>query len=110
MVMRKFSEKAVIRPRFGSSIIINEGRHPLLDYSIGDQVVSNDTYLTTDSRVVIITGPNMTGKSTYLKQVCQLCVLAQSGCFVPAKIAVLPVKQWLLLAHCSDMVKRCLLL
>ncbi|KAK6023182.1 MutS domain V protein, partial [Ostertagia ostertagi] len=85
------SNRATVRPRFGNSIIINEGRHPLLDYSIGDQAVPNDTYLTMDSRVVIITGPNMTGKSTYLKQVCQLCILAQSGCFVPAKIAILPV-------------------
>ncbi|KAK5980389.1 MutS protein him-14 [Trichostrongylus colubriformis] len=85
------SNRNTVRPRFGDSIIINEGKHPLLDYSIGDKVVPNDTYLTTDSRTAIITGPNMTGKSTYLKQVCQLCILAQSGCFVPAKIAILPV-------------------
>ncbi|XGW18916.1 hypothetical protein V3C99_003038, partial [Haemonchus contortus] len=85
------SNRATVRPRFGSSVIINEGRHPLLDYTTPDRVVPNDTYLTTDSRVAIITGPNMTGKSTYLKQVCQLCILAQSGCFIPAKIAILPV-------------------
>ncbi|VDO39476.1 unnamed protein product [Haemonchus placei] len=79
------SNRATVRPRFGCSVIINEGRHPLLDYTAPDR------YLTMDSRVAIITGPNMTGKSTYLKQVCQLCILAQSGCFIPAKIAILPV-------------------
>ncbi|WKY00838.1 hypothetical protein Q1695_015118 [Nippostrongylus brasiliensis] len=80
-----------VRPRFGKNVIIKDGRHPLLDSTLGDGVVPNDTYLTEDSRVLIITGPNMAGKSTYLKQVCQLCLLAQSGCFVPAKVAVLPV-------------------
>ncbi|EPB73820.1 MutS domain V protein [Ancylostoma ceylanicum] len=64
-----------VRPKFGDSIIISEGRHPLLDYSMGDTVVPNDT----------------TGKSTYLKQVCQLCILAQCGSLLPAKVAVLPV-------------------
>ncbi|KAK6740314.1 hypothetical protein RB195_008652 [Necator americanus] len=83
--------RETVRPRFGNSIIIKEGRHPLLDYSTNDEVVPNDTYLSPDSRVNIITGPNMTGKSTYLKQVCQLCILAQCGSYVPAKIAVLPV-------------------
>ncbi|EYC42618.1 hypothetical protein Y032_0524g2921 [Ancylostoma ceylanicum] len=80
-----------VRPKFGDSIIISEGRHPLLDYSMGDTVVPNDTYLSPDSRINIITGPNMTGKSTYLKQVCQLCILAQCGSLLPAKVAVLPV-------------------
>ncbi|KAL6728391.1 hypothetical protein Aduo_010169 [Ancylostoma duodenale] len=80
-----------VRPKFGDSIIISEGRHPLLDYSMGDSVVSNDTYLSPDSRINIITGPNMAGKSTYLKQVCQLCILAQCGSLLPAKVAVLPV-------------------
>lgn len=84
------SSRETVRPRFGNSVVVNQGRHPLLDASAAD-LVPNDTYMTADSRIVIITGPNMAGKSTYLKQVCQLCVLAQSGCFVPAKTAVLPV-------------------
>ncbi|RCN28721.1 MutS domain V protein [Ancylostoma caninum] len=48
-----------VRPKFGDSIIISEGRHPLLDYAMGDTVVPNDTYLSPDSRINIITGPNM---------------------------------------------------
>uniref|UniRef100_A0A1I7XU16 DNA_MISMATCH_REPAIR_2 domain-containing protein n=1 Tax=Heterorhabditis bacteriophora TaxID=37862 RepID=A0A1I7XU16_HETBA len=80
-----------VRPRFGTSVMLKGARHPLLDHSMPDRVVPNDTYLTPDSRFAIITGPNMAGKSTYLKQVSQLCLMAQMGSMVPAQIAVLPI-------------------
>ncbi|KAJ1358406.1 hypothetical protein KIN20_016824 [Parelaphostrongylus tenuis] len=97
-----------VRPRFGNNVVINDGRHPLLDNSIGDKTVPNDTYIPDHSRTMIITGPNMSGKSTYLKQICQLCILAQSGCLIPAKVAVLPVFQRIFsrVGHNDSLVKN----
>ncbi|PAV62041.1 hypothetical protein WR25_00557 [Diploscapter pachys] len=77
-------------PITGNQIVIQKGCHPLLNLKSPREVVANDTYLTADARFAIITGPNMTGKSTYLKQVCQLCILSQIGCFIPAEFAIIP--------------------
>ncbi|PAV86421.1 hypothetical protein WR25_24458 isoform D [Diploscapter pachys] len=77
-------------PITGNQIVIQKGCHPLLNLKSSREVVANDTYLTVDARFAIITGPNMTGKSTYLKQVCQLCILSQIGCFIPAEFAIIP--------------------
>ncbi|KAE9548385.1 hypothetical protein FO519_008399 [Halicephalobus sp. NKZ332] len=74
-----------VRPSFDNEIIIRHGRHPILDSE--GEVVPNDTYIIPSSRFVIITGPNMAGKSTYMKQICLLQILAQLGCFVPAEFA-----------------------
>ncbi|CAI4232721.1 unnamed protein product [Auanema sp. JU1783] len=82
---------ATSRPQFGPSLLLKNGRHPLLDYKDQSNVIPNDTYLTPDSRFAIITGPNMAGKSTYLKQVCQLSILAQAGSLIPAEFATIPV-------------------
>jgi DNA mismatch repair protein MutS len=70
-------------------IDIKEGRHPMVERSLGsDNFISNDTYLrNSDSQLIILTGPNMSGKSTYLKQVALIVLLAQIGSFVPAKSA-----------------------
>jgi DNA mismatch repair protein MutS len=70
-------------------IDIKEGRHPVVERSIGsDNFIPNDTYLRNkDSQLIILTGPNMSGKSTYLKQVALIVLLAQIGSFVPAKSA-----------------------
>ncbi len=70
-------------------IDIKDGRHPvverMLDY---DAFIANDTYLDVDShRFSIITGPNMAGKSTYMRQVALICLMAQIGSFVPAETA-----------------------
>ncbi|MEK6799966.1 MAG: DNA mismatch repair protein MutS [Planctomycetota bacterium] len=65
---------------------IRDGRHPVLDRTLGDAFVPNDVLMTgSDARVFVITGPNMAGKSTYVRQVALLTVLAQIGSFVPAK-------------------------
>ena len=64
--------------------IIN-GRHPVVESSIGtEHFVPNDTLLTEDNRFMIITGPNMAGKSTYMRQVAIITIMAQLGSFVPA--------------------------
>ncbi|VDD91998.1 unnamed protein product [Enterobius vermicularis] len=83
-----------VKPTFAASnaMVIKQGRHPLLDM-ISDNVIANDAYLSPESRLVIITGPNMAGKSTYLKQLCLLQVLAQTGSYVPAEFAGFPVVQ-----------------
>ena len=68
---------------------IREGRHPVVEKMLEDQLfVPNDTYMDQgDDRVSIITGPNMAGKSTYMRQVALIVVMAQCGSFVPAKSA-----------------------
>lgn len=74
-------------------IDIKEGRHPVVEKMIpAEQFVSNDTYLDNDnSYVSIITGPNMAGKSTYMRQVALIVLMAQIGSFIPAKSAVIGV-------------------
>ncbi len=68
------------------------GRHPVVEASSYDAFVSNDAYIDNgDSRVMIITGPNMAGKSTYMRQNALICVMAQIGSFVPAKSAEIPI-------------------
>ncbi|MDQ0149056.1 DNA mismatch repair protein MutS [Eubacterium multiforme] len=70
-------------------IDINEGRHPVVEKVIGrGEFVSNDTLLNKeDNRLLLITGPNMAGKSTYMRQVALITLMAQIGSFVPAKSA-----------------------
>jgi DNA mismatch repair protein MutS len=74
----------------GSQIEIQDGRHPVIERLLppGDQYTPNDTRLTNDeNQIMIITGPNMSGKSSYLRQVGLIVLLAQIGSFVPAKKA-----------------------
>jgi len=78
------------RPLIDNSGIINikAGRHPVVEQLIKTPFVSNDTFLNTgDDRCSIITGPNMAGKSTYMRQVALITVMAQIGSFVPATSA-----------------------
>ncbi len=80
-----------VRPKLTTDDFINitAGRHPVVERSLGnDGFIPNDTYLCNkDTQVVILTGPNMSGKSTYLKQVALIVLLAQIGSFVPADSA-----------------------
>ncbi|MBN1447850.1 MAG: DNA mismatch repair protein MutS [Bacteroidetes bacterium] len=70
----------------GEEIEIRGGRHPVVERMLppGERFVANDTLLNVDEQIMIITGPNMSGKSTYLRQVGLIVLLAQIGSFVPA--------------------------
>ena len=72
---------------------IREGRHPVVEQAQKDNLfVPNDTFLNdADDRVAIVTGPNMAGKSTYMRQTALIVLMAQMGSFVPAKSAVIGV-------------------
>ncbi|MGP1441897.1 MAG: DNA mismatch repair protein MutS [Anaerovoracaceae bacterium] len=80
-----------VKPSINDSDVINivEGRHPVIEQSIGNGIfVSNDTYLDrTEQSMLLITGPNMSGKSTYMRQTALIVLMAQIGCFVPARSA-----------------------
>ncbi len=82
-----------VRPELNTDnkIIINQGRHPVVERSLIDSdFVPNDTYLSNDdTQLIILTGPNMSGKSTYLRQVALIVLLAQTGSFVPANSATI---------------------
>ena len=74
----------------GLDINIKDGRHPVIEQQLplGEQYVPNDTYLNNqDQQIIIITGPNMSGKSAILRQTALIVLLAQMGCFVPASSA-----------------------
>lgn len=74
----------------GSAIRVTDGRHPVVEKMIDSPFVPNDTVLDcADNRCAIITGPNMAGKSTYMRQVALICLMAQAGSFVPAAAAEL---------------------
>ncbi len=82
------AERRYARPTFVDeiSLQIHDGRHPVLDQSLQDTFVPNDTSMAANhERLFVITGPNMAGKSTYIRQVALLAIMAQVGCFVPAK-------------------------
>ncbi len=74
-------------------IDIKDGRHPVVELMLSDEMyVPNDTYLDLNSnRMSIITGPNMSGKSTYMRQTALITLMAQMGCFVPAKYAKISI-------------------
>lgn len=83
------------RPRFHdeSAIRITDGRHPCVELlHPSERFIPNDTILDSDShQILIVTGPNMGGKSTFLRQTALICLLGQMGSFVPAKDALLPI-------------------
>lgn len=74
-----------------NALIITQGRHPVVESSLSEHgFVPNDTHLSNDdAQIIILTGPNMSGKSTYLRQVALITLLAQTGSFVPAKSATI---------------------
>ena len=70
------------------AIIIRDGRHPVVEQGVSGNFVPNDTDLaSSDTQVMIITGANMAGKSTYMRAVALICIMAQAGSFVPARHA-----------------------
>ncbi len=98
-VLCSFAEVAVrnnyVKPFVSNSdqIIIKKGRHPVIENTISDGIyVSNDVYLDReDQSMLLITGPNMSGKSTYMRQLALIVLMAQAGCFVPADEASIGV-------------------
>ncbi|MBQ3930657.1 MAG: DNA mismatch repair protein MutS, partial [Firmicutes bacterium] len=81
-------KNAYVRPviTLGDKIVIKKGRHPVIENTIADgRFVSNDVYIDReDASMLLITGPNMSGKSTYMRQLALIVLMAQAGCFVPA--------------------------
>ncbi len=76
----------------GSPMVIREGRHPVVEKISKDKFVPNDTLLDEgENRTMIITGPNMAGKSTYMRQTAIIALMAHIGSFVPAKSARIPI-------------------
>ncbi len=89
------TKQGYVRPTFNQDGVINisEGRHPVIEaINNGRDFFPNDTVLNQDSeQILIITGPNMSGKSTYMRQIALIIIMAQIGCFVPAKDANLSI-------------------
>jgi len=88
------ASRGYVRPEVndGADLRIKNGRHPVVEQFIAERFVPNDTFVDCDTdQLLIITGPNMAGKSTYLRQVALIVLLAQMGSFVPAEEAVIGV-------------------
>lgn len=73
------------------SLKIKGGRHPVVETFVKGAFVKNDTLITDEERIMILTGPNMAGKSTYMRQVALIVLMAHIGCFVPADSATICV-------------------
>ncbi|PGH10635.1 hypothetical protein AJ79_05349 [Helicocarpus griseus UAMH5409] len=80
-----------VRPELTDTLAIKAGRHPIREKIHADKFVPNDAYATQQSRFQIITGCNMSGKSTYIRSLALMTVMAQIGCFVPAQYASFPI-------------------
>ena len=83
-----------VRPQMntGHVLKIKDGRHPVVEKFMGHQeYVPNDAMMDESTDILLITGPNMSGKSTYMRQLALTAVMAQMGCFVPAERAELPI-------------------
>ena len=72
-------------------IQILNGRHPVAEKLINEPFIENDVHFTRDENFIILTGPNMAGKSTYMKQIALICIMAQIGMYVPAASANLSI-------------------
>ena len=79
------------RPELTNTLAIRDGRHPIREKIQTEKFIPNDTYATQQSRFQIITGCNMSGKSTYIRSIALMQVMAQIGCFVPASYASFPI-------------------
>ncbi len=86
------NENKYVRPNINDENVIEiiDGRHPVIEVNTKDKFIPNDLIMK-DENILLITGPNMSGKSTYMRQVAIISIMAQIGCFVPAKKANLPI-------------------
>ncbi|MDF2699572.1 MAG: mismatch repair protein MutS [Haloplasmataceae bacterium] len=88
------NENRFIKPTLVSENLVNikNGRHPVVEKLLNSDVyVENDILMDHNTNILLITGPNMSGKSTYMRQMALIVILAQVGCFVPADFAVMKV-------------------
>ncbi|KAL2403207.1 MutS protein-like protein 4 [Exophiala dermatitidis] len=85
------SSNEYVQPELLDTLAVKAGRHPIREKSQMDRYVPNDMYATEQSRFQVITGCNMSGKSTYIRSIALMAVMAQIGCFVPATYASFPV-------------------
>ena len=96
-VLQSFStvseENNYVRPILTDKRIVDikENRHAVVEKVLSCEFVSNDIYMDEDTNILLITGPNMAGKSTYMRQLAITVIMAQIGCFVPASSATLPI-------------------
>ena len=79
------------RPELTRTLAIKSGRHPIREKIHKEKYIPNDAYATRQSRFQIITGCNMSGKSTYIRSIALMAIMAQIGCFVPASYASFPI-------------------
>ena len=86
-------ELSLVRPTIieDNRVEILEGRHPVVEKVSNKEYVSNDCFMDEQTNTLLITGPNMSGKSTYMRQLAIIIIMAQIGSFVPAKSAKLPI-------------------
>lgn len=87
------AKNGYVRPEFTEDELeIKAGKHPILDVMMKDpKYVANDIYMNKEKQILLITGPNMGGKSTYMRQAALIVIMAQIGCFVPARKCRMPV-------------------
>jgi len=95
-VMQSFAtvseENNYVRPTLTENeLYIKDSRHPVVEKVIDGEFVSNDIIMDKNTNILLITGPNMAGKSTYMRQMAIVAIMAQIGCFVPASEAKIPV-------------------
>ena len=96
-VLQSFStvaeENNYIRPKLSEEkeVMIKENRHAVVEKVLNTEYVSNDIIMDKNTDILLITGPNMAGKSTYMRQFAITVIMAQIGCFVPASSAIMPI-------------------
>lgn len=90
------------RPELTDTFAIKSGRHPIREKIHAEKFVPNDAYATQQSRFQIITGCNMSGKSTYIRSLALMTIIAQIGCFVPATYASFPIRHQLFARVSAD--------
>ncbi|KAJ3377261.1 MutS protein msh4 [Lobulomyces angularis] len=75
-----------VRPEFTDTLVLKKSVHPIRDF-LGQEMISNDVYASEAENFLLVTGPNMSGKSTFLRQIALITILSQIGCYVPCEYA-----------------------
>ncbi|KAK6087275.1 DNA mismatch repair protein [Seiridium cupressi] len=99
---QSITSRDYIRPEFGDALALKAARHPIHEIMMQGRFVPNDVYASEEHRFQVITGCNMSGKSTYIRMISLLQIMAQIGCFVPAEYAHFPVIHQLFVRMSTD--------